>query len=85
LSGVFFCPKESKIKRSQPSAAPIGVRKTWVGAAEGCDLLIYLARRKTTAKKTAKPEAQVLPFVFYNRSHQVSVAAAIISRLRQGQ
>ena len=36
------------------------------------------------AKKRQNLERRFCRFVFYNRSHQVSVAAAVISRLRQG-
>jgi hypothetical protein len=39
---VFGWPLISKIKRSQPSAAPTWGMYTSVGAAEGCDLLILL-------------------------------------------
>src|SRR5690348_14047194 len=38
--GLFYFGG-AKIKRSQPSAAPTGGMSTPVGAAEGCDLLIY--------------------------------------------
>jgi hypothetical protein len=40
-----------EIKRSQPSAAPT---PAYVGAAEGCDLLIFFSQHFRKAKKTAQ-------------------------------